>query len=146
MGGKISWVVIPPDEAPAEPVEHSQGARMAVLIGPQQGAPRFYTRRFMLAPGGSIPAHRHATIEHQQVVVRGEMVMTLDGVERVVRAGDAVFIPAGTVHGYANRSAEEEVEFLCIVPATSHYHTEWLGGAAEGTAVGGDSGTALGER
>lgn len=73
-----------------------------------------------------IPAHRHDAVEHEQVVVRGEMVLTLDGVEKVMRAGDAVFPPAETVHAYANRSKAQEVEFLCIVPATSDDRTEWL--------------------
>jgi len=111
---------------------------MAVLIGPQHGAGRFFTRRFTLAPGGAIPEHRHDTVEHQQVVVRGEMVLTLDGVERVVRAGDAVFIPAGTAHAYANRAAEE-VEFVCIVPATADYQTQWLGEPPAGAWVGEDT-------
>lgn len=139
MDGTIDWAVVAPGEAPAEPVRRARGARMAVLIGPGRGAARFYTRRFTLAPGGAIPEHRHDTIEHEQVVVRGEMVLTLDGVERAVRAGDAVFIPAGTAHAYANRSREQEVEFLCIVPATSDYRTEWLAEPPEGAYVGEDT-------
>lgn len=115
---------------------------MAVLIGPERGAVRYVTRRFTLAPGGRIPAHRHEDIEHQQVVVRGEMVLTLDGVERVVRPGDAVFIPVGTVHAYANRSLEE-VEFLCIVPATSNYATEWLEELSGCAPVGEDTAAAV---
>lgn len=137
------WAVVGPQEAPGQPVQRAQGARMAVLIGPQQGEVRYVTRRFTLAPGGRIPAHRHDAIEHQQVVVRGEMVLTLDGVEREVRPGDAVFIPAGTAHAYANRSAEE-VEFLCIVPATSDYATEWLEEAAGRAPGGGDTASAAG--
>ncbi len=139
MGGKIDWVVVNPSQVAGEPVPRSRGARMAVLIGPQHGAGRFFTRRFTLAPGGAIPEHRHDTVEHQQVVVRGEMVLTLDGVERVVRAGDAVFIPAGTAHAYANPSAQQEVEFLCIVPATADYQTQWLGEPPAGAGVGEDT-------
>mgnify|MGYP005845875941 CR=1 FL=1 len=138
MSGTTRWAVVTPGEVAGEPVQRARGARMAVLIGAQQGAPRFITRRFTLAPGGVIPAHRHDAVEHEQVVVRGEMVLTLDGVERVVRAGDAVFIPAGTAHAYANCGAEE-VEFLCIVPATSNYRTEWLAEPPEGASVGEDT-------
>lgn len=139
MDGKAGWAVVAPGEAPAEPVRRARGARMAVLIGPRQGAEQVVTRRFTLAPGGAIPEHRHDTIEHEQVVVSGEMALTLDGVERVVRAGDAVFIPAGTAHAYANRSQEQEVEFLCIVPATSDYRTEWLAEQPDGAYVGEDT-------
>lgn len=143
MIGGVRWAVVKPEQAPGEPVQRSRGARMAVLIGPPQGPVRFVTRRFTLSPGGAIPEHRHSAIEHQQVVVRGEMTLRLDGVEQVVRAGDAVFIPAGTAHAYANCSPEE-VEFLCIVPATTDYATEWLEEPSGSAPVGGDTAPAAG--
>jgi len=46
--------VVAPKAAPAAPVKKARGARMAVLIGPEQGAPNFITRRFLLAPGARI--------------------------------------------------------------------------------------------
>lgn len=119
-------VVVGRDEAILKEVARTRGARMAVLIGPAHSAAGgFITRRFVLAPGGKIPAHRHADIEHEQVVVCGEMVLTLDGEARTVRPGDAVLIPAGCAHAYENHGTAE-VEFLCIVPHTSGYATEWL--------------------
>jgi quercetin dioxygenase-like cupin family protein len=123
--------VVAPQAAPAVPVTRSRGARMAVLIGPEQGAPNFITRRFLLAPGARIPAHRHPTIEHEQVMVRGEMLLGMDDEVRVVRAGDAVYLPAGCAHWYENRTPEE-VEFLCVIPNTKSYATEWLEEPPEG--------------
>jgi len=104
---------------------------MAVLVGPEQGARRFVTRRFVIEPGGRIPAHRHADIEHEQVVLRGEMTLGLDDRSVTVRAGDAISIPAGTAHWYENEGAED-VEFICVVPRTDHYQTEWLEDAPDG--------------
>ncbi|MBI4916907.1 MAG: cupin domain-containing protein [Acidobacteria bacterium] len=127
--------VIAPDRAPLVPVARTRGARMAVLVGPQQGAPGFVTRRFTLAPGGRIPAHRHPAIEHEQVVIRGEMVLTMDGADHVVRAGDAVFLPAGCAHAYANLG-DAEVEFICVIPHTPGYETEWLEDPPEGAHTG----------
>jgi len=121
--------------APAAPVRKARGARMAVLIGPEQGAPNFITRRFLLAPGARIPAHRHPTIEHEQVMVRGEMVLGMGDEVRTVRAGDAMYLPAGCAHWYENRTAEE-VEFLCVVPNTKDYATEWLEEPPEGAFSG----------
>lgn len=132
---KVEPVVVAPGEAVPAPVARARGARMAVLVGPAQGAPSFITRRFLLAPGGRIPAHRHDRIEHEQVVIRGEMVLGLDREVHVVGAGDAVFIPAGTPHWYENRGAEE-VEFLCVVPNTREYATEWLEEPPDGTHPG----------
>lgn len=117
--------VIHPEEVTAKPVARARGASMAVVLGPEIGVPHFVTRRFFLAPGGRIPTHRHPDLEHEQVVIRGEMTIGLDGEEHVVRAGDAVFIPAGCAHWYENRG-QEPVEFLCVVPKTEGYATEWL--------------------
>ena len=118
-------VVRVPAEAPPAPVGRARGARMAVLVGPEQGAPNFVMRRFFLAPGGRIPAHLHPDIEHEQILIRGEMVLGGGGTERVVRPGDAVYLPAGCPHWYENRG-EVEVEFLCVIPRTEGYATEWL--------------------
>lgn len=126
-------VIVPPAETTAQPVKRARGARMAVLIGPAQSAPRFVTRRFLFEPGGRIPRHRHPDIEHEQVMVRGEMVLGFDGGERTVRAGDAVYIPAGAAHWYENRG-REPVEFLCIIPRTADYATEWLEAPPPGAA------------
>ena len=127
--------VIAPQAAPTPPVKRARGARMAVLIGPEQGAPNFITRRFILAAGARIPAHRHPTIEHEQVMIRGEMVLGMGDEVRTVRAGDAIYLPAGCAHWYENRTAVE-VEFLCVVPNTKEYATEWLEGPPEGAYLG----------
>jgi quercetin dioxygenase-like cupin family protein len=110
---------------PSAVVDNSTGASIQVLLGPEDGAPNFITRRFTLEPGGHIPAHRHDSIEHEQVVLEGEMVLGLDNREVVAKAGDCVFIPAGVAHWYENRGSEP-VCFLCIVPRTTEYQTEWL--------------------
>ncbi len=116
------------------PVLRARGARMAVLIGPDDGASHFAMRRFFLAPGGRIPRHLHEAAEHEQVVLRGELVIGLNDEVQTVRAGDTVFIPAGTAHWYENRGAEE-AEFICVVPCTSAYSTEWLENPPEGAAL-----------
>lgn len=132
---RVKPTVVAPDAVPSPPVRRARGARMAVLIGPEQGAPNFITRRFLLAPGARIPAHRHPSIEHEQVMVRGEMVLGMDDEVRTVRAGDAMFLPAGCAHWYENRTAGE-VEFLCVIPNTEGYATEWLEGPPEGAFPG----------
>ena len=121
MGGYVTTA----DDRKLEPVPRARGTYMAVLIGPDDGAPNFAKRRFVLEPGGRIPAHRHPDIEHEQYVVRGEMTLGLDDETVTARAGDIVFIPARTVHWYENEG-DEACEFLCTVPITADYETEWL--------------------
>ena len=118
------------DDAKAVAVERARGATIEVLLGAADGAPRFATRRFTLAPGGRIPCHRHEAIEHEQVVLEGAMVIGLDDREVEVSAGDCLLIPAGVAHWYENRG-RVPVRFLCVVPLTDSYQTKWLEPAAE---------------
>ncbi|MDR5682865.1 MAG: cupin domain-containing protein [Armatimonadota bacterium] len=121
----MSGVIRPAKDVPPRPVERADGAVMRVLIGPDDHAPHFVTRKFTIQPGGRIPKHRHPTIEHEQYVLSGRMRLGIGGEVREVSAGDAVFIPAGTPHWYENHGTEP-VEFLCVVPRTPSYPTEWL--------------------
>ena len=118
------------DDDKAVPVERARGATIEVLLGAADGAPRFATRRFTIAPGGRIPCHRHDQIEHEQVVLEGRMVLGLDDRVVEVSAGDCLLIPAGVAHWYENRGLLP-VRFLCMVPLTDTYQTEWLEPAAE---------------
>ncbi len=111
-------------------VPRSRGTTLQVLLGPESGVPNFITRQFTVEPGGRIPCHRHDTIEHAQVVLAGAMVISLDGRESEVSSGDSVFIPAGCSHWYENRG-EVPVRFLCVIPRSEDYQTEWLEGPAE---------------
>ena len=106
-------------------VDRSRGATIQVLIGPEDNAPNFFTRRFTLEPGGRIPKHMHEDIEHEQVMLEGELTLGLDDEQRVVRAGEVVFIPADVAHWYENRTLEP-VRFLCMIPRTEGYRTQWF--------------------
>lgn len=47
-----------------------------------------------------VPAHYHAKHDETVVIVRGWGTMRLGDQERVVRAGDLMFIPQGTPHAF----------------------------------------------
>jgi quercetin dioxygenase-like cupin family protein len=131
MATKATAAVVPSLDRELKLVPRARGTRMVVLIGVDDGAPNFLTRKFVLEPGARIPAHRHPNIEHEQVMLSGEMVLGLDEKTVTVTAGQAVFIPAGVTHWYENRS-DANVEFLCMVPRTASYDTEWLEDPPEG--------------
>ena len=111
-------------------VPRCRGTTMKVLLGPESGVPNFITRQFSVDPGGRIPCHRHDHIEHEQVVLEGSMIIGLDGRETEVRPGDSIFIPAGVDHWYENRGTDT-VRFICVIPRTDDYQTEWLEEAAD---------------
>jgi quercetin dioxygenase-like cupin family protein len=111
-------------------VPRCRGATMKVVLGPESGVPNFVTRVFTLDPGGRIPCHRHDSIEHEQIVLDGRMIISLDDRETEVGPGDSIFIPAGVSHWYENRG-DASVRFVCVVPRTEDYQTEWLEEAAD---------------
>lgn len=98
---------------PAEPVQAGSGTTRQVLIGPEEG-PHFAMRRFIMEPGGGMPAHTN-TVEHEQYVLRGRATIGIGGETFEIRQDDVVFIPAGTPHWYRTEG-DEAFEFLCVVP------------------------------
>jgi mannose-6-phosphate isomerase-like protein (cupin superfamily) len=66
-----------------------------------------------LAPGARSQAHRLKTAE-VYYVVRGTGVMHIGEEAAQVAAGDAVYIPPGSVQWFEN-PGKDEIEFLCIV-------------------------------
>lgn len=121
----VTGMVRPSQGVARRPVERATGAWVQVLVGPAEGAANFVLRKFTLEPGGVIPLHRHPHVEHEQYVLSGRIRLTLGGSVQEVTAGDVVFIPAGVPHRYDN-PGPETAEFLCVVPQTASYETEWL--------------------
>jgi quercetin dioxygenase-like cupin family protein len=101
------------DAVPAEPVTNARATRRQVLIGPGE-APNFALRRFVMEPGGGMPRHTN-TVEHEQYVLRGRARIGIGDEVLDVRAGDVLYIPAGTPHWYL-AEGDEPFEFLCVVP------------------------------
>ena len=100
-------------EIPEEPVAAGKKTARQVLIGPDEG-PNFAMRRFIMQPGGGMPAHTNA-VEHEQYVLRGSARVGIGNETVEVRQGDVVYIPAGTPHWY-EVNGSEPFEFLCVVP------------------------------
>ena len=126
--------VIPPNEVITPPVKRARGARMGVLIGPEQGAANFITRRFLLAPGARIPAHSHPTIEHEQVMVRGEMVLGADGEVRTVRPRRDV--PSSRVRALVREPHRGGGRVPLHHPQHPGYETDWAEEPPEGAFFG----------
>ena len=101
------------DEIAVLPVEAGTDVTYQILIGPDE-ADNFAMRRFMIAPGGGMPAHTNS-VEHEQYVLRGRARVGLGDEEIEVKRGDVVFIQAGTPHWYKNEGSEP-FEFICVVP------------------------------
>jgi quercetin dioxygenase-like cupin family protein len=64
-----------------------------------------------VVPGGFVPPHRHQNEEEGYFVLEGQLELTVADDQRTLGPGDFGHVPPGTVHGYANRSANS-VRFL----------------------------------
>ena len=96
-----------------ETVEGGTGVSRQVLIGPDE-APNFTMRRFIMNPGGGMPAHTN-TVEHEQYVLRGRAKVGIGDQVVEVKKDDVVFIPARVPHWY-RVEGDEPFEVLCLVP------------------------------
>jgi len=94
-------------------VAAGQATEMQVLVGPQEGAPNFVLRRFIMGKGGGMPRHTNL-VEHEQYVLRGRARITIGDTVHEVAPDHTLYIPAGAVHSY--EVLEAPFEFLCVVP------------------------------
>ncbi len=106
-------VVRPAGAVPANPVKAGVATEMQVLVGPDQGAPNFVLRRFIMGKGGGMPRHTNL-VEHEQYVLRGRARITIGDTVHEVGPDHTLYIPAGVPHSY--EVVEGPFEFLCVVP------------------------------
>ncbi len=118
-------VVKSKDQVVARPVDKAVKTEIEWLIDRHDGAPNFELRKFRIRRGGKIPKHYHPDIEHEQYVLAGNYVVGIGEKVYRLKAGDSIYIPAGTVHWYENKG-KEVAEFLCIVPRKERYGVVYL--------------------
>ena len=64
----------------------------------------FKVKRIEVLPGKRLSYQRHARRSEHWFIVHGTAVVTLDGVQHEVSAGDAIDVPVGTDHRIENAS------------------------------------------
>jgi quercetin dioxygenase-like cupin family protein len=65
---------------------------------------------FTMEGPAEIPAHHHQA--QWGVILDGEVEMTIDGLTRIFRRGDAYYIPDGVVHSARVRSSMKALDFF----------------------------------
>jgi len=116
----LGMSVKPAGKAKQQKVDRAVRTEIEWLLDRHDGAPNFEMRRFTIKPGGSIPAHYHPDIEHEQYVLKGRYKVGLGKKVQEVKAGDSIYIPPGTRHWYKN-TGKEDAEFICIIPRVEKY-------------------------
>ena len=71
--------------------------------------------RLHLTPGSSIGEHPHDDDAEIYYVVEGQVVVTDDGKEIAMEAGDAMFTGGGQRHSLMNRSDKEAIVLAIVI-------------------------------
>ena len=69
----------------------------------------YKVKRIEVLPGKRLSYQKHAQRSEHWVIVQGDALVTLDGSETVVLAGEAIDIPLGAAHRVANRGDQNLV-------------------------------------
>jgi quercetin dioxygenase-like cupin family protein len=96
-------------------VDVSRGGRGIHVAVPSQQTGGAYSVVEAVVPAGQSgpPLHRHPASDETFVVLKGRLLVHLDGEVREVSAGDVVRVPRGHVHTFAG-NPDEEVRFVAI--------------------------------
>ena len=88
----------------------------------------------IVEPGGSLATHSHTPPEIYYGL-EGAGLVTVDGAERKISAGDALFIPGDALHGVRN-PFEETFRFLYVFPVDGFADVEYKWVAAPSSSRG----------
>ena len=95
--------VLRPAERPM--ADRGGGARTIPLVTPGIGSTQLLNGITIFDPGAAIGEHLH-NCEESVMVLEGDAVAVLDGVEHRLGAGDTTWIPANLPHFFRNASAD----------------------------------------
>ena len=98
-----------PDEMPF--IERGNGARTIPLTTTAVGATSFLNGITTFEPGAEIAHHTHNCIE-SVMIIEGEAIVDIDGVETPLTTHDTTFVPANIPHRFKNASSEKRMRIL----------------------------------
>lgn len=99
--------------------DHFGGALSKPLVHPRTTGARLIDHRISCyQPMAYVKRHAHKVQEQVYHVLEGEGLMEIDGVARVVRAQDVIFIPPGHEHSISNSGLKDLVFLVVTSPVT----------------------------
>jgi len=108
------------NEGLAKTAESAPGLEVRALVDKEQGSESLKMGEITIAPNARLPRHIHANTEEAVIVLEGTLDVILGRERAPLGPGDAVLAPAGTVHGFLNRS-EKPAKLLYVFPT---HHVE----------------------
>jgi quercetin dioxygenase-like cupin family protein len=120
--------------------QHDWGT-FAAVSSPADGAERIMTVEATFLPGKSHAFHRHPNQEEVIYVLEGELEQWVEDERRLLRAGDAVIVPAAVVHASYNVGAKPVRIIAVLSPCVGDagYEVEELADVEPGRSLSGES-------
>ena len=86
-----------------------------VVIGPQDDAPNFVFRYFVVQPGGNSTMPDQHVHDHGIYILHGSGEVHMNGEVYPVQERDMVYIAPNDVHGLVN-TGDVPLGFICVIP------------------------------
>lgn len=102
--------------------ERGGGARTTPLVNSAIGTKSFITGYTAFEGGAVIPFHSH-NCQESVVLMEGDAIMDIGGLEYQLKAHDVTFIPPNVVHRFRNMSSTKPMKILWIYESTSATRT-----------------------
>lgn len=102
--------------------ERGGGARTTPLVTPEVGSASFITGYTSFDGGVEIPFHSH-NCEESVVLMTGEAILEIDGLEYQLKPHDVTYIPPNVSHRFKNLSKTEPMKILWIYARTDANRT-----------------------
>jgi quercetin dioxygenase-like cupin family protein len=103
--------LLKPDALPT--YDRGGGASTTPLVGKSVGSDSFITGYTSFGPGVEIPFHSH-NCQESVVLVEGDAMLDIDGLEYRLKPLDATFIPPNVPHRFRNLSKTDPMKILWI--------------------------------
>lgn len=102
--------------------ERGGGARTTPLVTHEVGSSSFITGLTEFDPGVAIPFHHH-NCQESVMLLEGDAVLDIDGVQTVLAVHDTTFIPPDVPHRFRNLSATKPMKILWIYESVAATRT-----------------------
>jgi len=101
--------ILRPAELPA--TDRGGGNKTIPLVSPWVGSQQMLNGITVIAPGKAIGLHAH-NCEESVIVLEGQGVVELDGVDHPVGTFDTTWVPAGVPHRFKNTSDAQSLRIF----------------------------------
>lgn len=99
------------------PAVYGPGDLYSMLVTGKESNNVFFQFEAFVPEGGGPPPHIHSREDETFYVISGNLEILLGDKTHLAKAGDFVYIPRGTVHGFKNIGKEMAVQLVTFSPA-----------------------------